>query len=118
MIVLGFCTGVAGPSRDLLVRRAALTRFGQGAFGRVYGLVYSGVDVGFAIAPVAFGRLLDRGLFGYVLGGVAVLQVLAIGTVLNVGRSARLARPPQPAAATTGAEVGAGVGAETGSRAR
>src|SRR6266702_2870559 len=49
MAFIGFCTGGATPSRDLLVRHAALARAGAGAFGRVYGFVYSGLDVGQAL---------------------------------------------------------------------
>jgi MFS family permease len=86
MSFIGFCTGLAGPSRDLLVRKAALSRFGQGSFGRVYGFVYSGSDVGTAIAPLLFGRLMDRGMFGAVLGGVALLQGLAILAALRAGQ--------------------------------
>jgi FSR family fosmidomycin resistance protein-like MFS transporter len=55
MAAIGFLTGLAGPSRDLLVRRAATARFGQAAFGRVYGFVYSGLDTGLALAPLVFG---------------------------------------------------------------
>src|SRR2546427_5906677 len=50
--VIGFCTGSATPSRDLLVRRAAIERFGQRSFGRIYGFVYSGLDAGLSIAPI------------------------------------------------------------------
>jgi FSR family fosmidomycin resistance protein-like MFS transporter len=88
MAVIGFCTGCAGPSRDLLVRRAAVSRFGQRSFGRVYGFVYSGLDVGLATAPLLFGRLLDRGMFRAVLVGVAILQVLAVVAALRVGHEA------------------------------
>jgi MFS family permease len=95
MVVLGCCTGVAGPSRDLLVRRTALERCGEGAFGRIYGFVYSGLDVGGAVAPLVFGRLLDHGLFREVLAGVAILQVLAVATALQVGRSRRVPAPRQ-----------------------
>ena len=45
--MMGFGSGVAGPSRDLLVRAAAP----KNATGRVYGVVYSGLDAGLAIAP-------------------------------------------------------------------
>ena len=41
MAVLGLGVGLAGPSRDLLVRHAATAGFGKAAFGRVYGFVYS-----------------------------------------------------------------------------
>ena len=86
MGVMGFSAGSAGPSRDLLVRRAATARFGQQAFGRVYGFVYSGLDIGLAVAPLAFGPLMDAGRFGTVLVGVALLQGAAILTALGVGR--------------------------------
>lgn len=89
MGVMGFCGGIAGPSRDLLVRRAATARFGQQAFGRVYGFVYSGLDVGLAVSPLLFGPLMDGGRFGAVLVGVALLQGAAILTALGVGRGSR-----------------------------
>ncbi len=86
MGAMGFCSGIAGPSRDLLVRRAATSRFGQQAYGRVYGFVYSGLDIGLALAPIAFGPLMDAGRFGAVLVGVALLQAAAVLTALGVGR--------------------------------
>ncbi len=92
MAVLGFGVGLAGPSRDLLVRHAATAGFGKAAYGRVYGFVYSGLDVGFAIAPLVFGPLMDRGQFTTVLGGVALLQALAIVSALSVGMQSRLGR--------------------------
>lgn len=88
MAGIGFCTGIAGPSRDLLVRRAATARFGQAAYGRVYGFVYSGLDLGLALAPVIFGTLMDGQRFGAVLIGIAILQTLAIFTALRVGKTA------------------------------
>ncbi|UCV17559.1 MFS transporter [Ferribacterium limneticum] len=84
---IGFCTGVAGPSRDLLVRKAATARFGKSAYGRVYGFVYSGLDLGLAMAPVIFGGLMDGRRFGEVLIGIAVLQTLAIFSALRVGKA-------------------------------
>jgi len=87
MGAMGFFSGIAGPSRDLLVRRAATSRFGQQAYGRVYGFVYSGLDLGLAVSPLIFGPLMDAGRFGAVLVGVALLQSAAILTALRVGRS-------------------------------
>lgn len=87
MSAIGFCTGIAGPSRDLLVRRAATSRFGQAAFGRVYGFVYSGLDLGLALAPAGFGLLMDGGRYSDVLLGIAILQTLAIFTALRVGKA-------------------------------
>ncbi len=97
MTLVGFCTGTATPSRDLLVRRAAMERFGQRSFGRIYGFVYSGLDVGLSVAPILFGGLMDRGKFAAVLCGVAVFQGLAVLAALRVGR-ARAAGAVEPAA--------------------
>ncbi|HEY6897030.1 MAG TPA: MFS transporter, partial [Rhodocyclaceae bacterium] len=82
---IGFATGMAGPSRDLLVRRAAASRFAQAAYGRIYGFVYSGLDAGMACAPLLFGPLMDAGHFHWLLSGVALLQVLAVFTALGIG---------------------------------
>ncbi len=90
MVGVGVGVGLAGPSRDLLVRRVATESLAGGnaspAFGRVYGFVYSGLDVGLALGPLAFGMLLDAGGRNGVLPGVALLQILAVLTVLAMGR--------------------------------
>jgi predicted MFS family arabinose efflux permease len=82
--VTGFALGATGPSRDMIVRGATP----PGASGRVYGFVYSGLDLGSTIAPVAVGTLLDHGEPRVVFVAVAVCLFLAIGTVLQVRRSA------------------------------
>lgn len=87
MGAIGFSTGVAGPSRDILVRRAAAARFGAAAYGRVYGLVYSGLDAGLALAPLAFGPLMDASEFAAVLFVVAVLQTAAVAAALSASRA-------------------------------
>lgn len=93
MVGVGIGVGLAGPSRDLLVRRVATESLAGGkespAFGRVYGFVYSGLDVGLALGPLAFGMLLDAGGRDGVLPGVALLQILAVLTVLAMGRRVR-----------------------------
>ncbi|MDZ7651228.1 MAG: MFS transporter [Burkholderiaceae bacterium] len=89
MALMGFGVGAAGPNRDLLVRKAATAQFGKSSYGRVYGFVYSGLDLGLALSPIVFGPLLDRGQFAAAMAGVAVLQVLALLSALRVGRSAR-----------------------------
>jgi MFS transporter, FSR family, fosmidomycin resistance protein len=81
MGVMGFGLGLAGPSRDMLIRSATP----KGATGRVYGVVYSGLDVGLALAPVAFGGMLDRGRFAEVFYGVAACLFLAIVTAWRIG---------------------------------
>ncbi len=91
MAGIGFFTGIAGPSRDLLVRRAATARFGQAAYGRIYGFVYSGLDSGLALSPLVFGHFMDAGHYASVLIGIAIFQGLAVLTALRVGRSAPIA---------------------------
>lgn len=83
----GFALGATGPSRDMIVRAATP----PGASGRVYGFVYSGLDLGATIAPVAVGTLLDHGEPRALFVAVAICLFLAIGTVLQVRRSARAA---------------------------
>lgn len=89
MALMGFAVGIAGPSRDLLVRTATKARLGEGAFGRVYGLVYSGLDVGLALAPIAFGMMLDRQLVTPVFVGIALSFTLAIAAAWTIARIAR-----------------------------
>lgn len=57
------------------------------------GFVYSGIDSGLALAPVAFGVLMDAGRYSGVLRGVAALQRLAIVMALAVGFRARARSP-------------------------
>jgi len=100
MALIGFGVGVAGPSRDLLVRRAATAQFGATAYGRVYGFVYSGLDIGLALSPLIFGPMLDAGRYGAPLIGVAALQVAALLLAVVVGSGTRRLR-----AAGTGARA-------------
>jgi MFS transporter, FSR family, fosmidomycin resistance protein len=83
----GFGTGLAGPSRDMLIKRAAP----PGATGRVYGTVYSGLDVGFALAAPVFGWLLDRGEPAGVFVGAALALGLGVASAGLVGL--RIQRP-------------------------
>ena len=89
MALMGFGVGTSGPNRDLLVRRAATSQFGKTSFGRIYGFVYSGLDVGLAMSPLAFGPLLDAGKFQAALVAVAVLQVAALAMAMRIGFAAR-----------------------------
>lgn len=81
----GIGTGLAGPSRDMLIRRAAP----PDASGRVYGTVYSGLDLGFAIAAPVFGGLLDRGWPAGVLLGSALALLGAVAASQWVARVQR-----------------------------
>jgi len=80
---VGFVVGATGPSRDLIVRNATP----RGAAGRVYGFVYSGLDLGATLGPIWFGVMLDHGLGRQMFFVIAALYVVAIATVINVRRS-------------------------------
>jgi MFS family permease len=77
----GFGTGLAGPSRDMLIRSAAP----PGATGRVYGTVYSGLDLGFALAAPVFGAVLDGGAPQWVLYGAALTLLAGVVSASLVG---------------------------------
>lgn len=85
--LMGTGSGIAGPSRDLLVKQATP----PGATGRVYGVVYSGLDVGMTVAPLVFGAMMDGGRYREVWLGIALMLALLIGTAVNVRRSSRAA---------------------------
>lgn len=87
---MGFSAGIAGPSRDLLVKKSTP----DNATGRVYGVVYSGLDIGQAISPLIFGVLMDHGQFQGVLIGLAVVQAVLIASAFNVRRVRRTVLAP------------------------
>ena len=82
MAITGFAAGVGGPSRDLMIKQATP----KGATGRVYGMVYSGMDVGFAIAPALFGVFMDHGWYAATLVGVSMTLVVSAALAVVVGR--------------------------------
>jgi len=85
LAMTGFALGIGGPSRDMMIKKATP----KGATGRVYGLVYSGLDTGFAISPVVFGAFMDRGWYGATLIGAAVILMLSVVAALGVGQRTR-----------------------------
>jgi MFS family permease len=88
MLTAGAAVGTVAPSRDLLIRRASP----PGARGKVFGLVYSGLDAGSAVAPTLFGLLMDLHQPELMYATVAVLLAASIPTVLAVERSGRAER--------------------------
>ena len=85
--LMGFVSGMAGPSRDLLVKRSAP----DNATGRVYGVVYAGLDIGQAVVPLGIGLLMDHGAFASVWLALALLQGVLIISAFNVGKARRTA---------------------------
>lgn len=74
----GLFVGIASPSRDMLVR--AVTPLG--AYGRVFGFVSSGFNIGSMIAPTIYGMLMDHGEPRAVFLFSAACSIVCIGTVL------------------------------------
>ncbi|NVD74797.1 MFS transporter [Duganella sp. BJB1802] len=93
MGAIGLVTGISGPSRDLLIRGAAPAN----ATGRVFGVVYSGLDSGLALGPLLFGALMDANHPSGVFIGIAVFQALVILTTLGVGSKTRVVAVPKTA---------------------
>jgi MFS family permease len=90
MCVGGFVLGMTNPSRDMLARLAAP----HGATGRVFGIVYSGVDLGAAISPVALGWLLDHGhpQWAFVMLAIALCFNVVLALNARQHSSAALAK--------------------------
>lgn len=86
LAVTGFAVGVGGPSRDMMIKKATP----KGATGRVYGTVYSGLDTGFAISPLLFGALMDRGWYAATLAGAALTLMVSVYAAVGVGRRTAL----------------------------
>ncbi len=84
--VMGFASGTASPSRDMLVKKSTP----ENSTGRVYGVVYSGLDIGQAVAPLFFGALMDRQLFAGVFIGLAAVQLTLIAGALNIRKVRRV----------------------------
>src|SRR5262249_40532434 len=74
--------GVTAPSRDMLVRAATP----RGSSGKVFGFVYSGLDVGSLIAPPVYGWFLDHGAPRGMFLTIAALMLVMIATVVQVRR--------------------------------
>ena len=92
MAITGTGIGITGPSRDILVRAATP----RGATGKVFGFVYSGLDLGSASAPLIFGWLMDGGQYRGIFMIISLMYVLGILSVLQLKRGG------QPEAAAAG----------------
>ncbi|CAN7231986.1 MFS transporter [Pseudoduganella sp. LjRoot289] len=88
MGAIGFASGIAGPSRDLLIRAAAPPN----ATGRVFGVVYSGLDSGLSVGPLIFGAMMDAHHPSWIFVFIGVFQALAIATAVGVGSNTRALR--------------------------
>jgi MFS family permease len=75
--VSGFAVGTTYPSRDMLVR--AVTP--PGAYGRVFGFVSTGFNIGASIAPIVYGMLMDHGQPRGIFLLSAAVSLICVSTV-------------------------------------
>jgi MFS family permease len=87
--LIGFFVGIAGPSRDLMIRKATPKE----ASGRVFGIVYSGLDLGLAIGPIFFGLIMDLNYEPILFFMIAVFLFLAIFTASRVAQNSPTVEP-------------------------
>jgi MFS transporter, FSR family, fosmidomycin resistance protein len=90
MALGGLCSGLIMPSRDMIVRSLAPA----GSFGKVFGFVTTGFNLGGIVSPLLFGWLMDVGHPRAIFLLVASFSLLSIPTVLSFGsgRSAQEGR--------------------------
>ena len=93
MAATGFSMGITAPSRDMIVRAATP----RGSSGKVFGFVYSGLDLGSLIAPPVYGYFLDHGAPRGMFAMIAGVMMVMIFTVMHVRR--RVTEPPARATA-------------------
>jgi len=84
MSAAGLCSGVIMPSRDMIVREVTP----PGSFGKVFGFVTTGFNIGGIISPLIFGAIMDHGSPKLVFLLVAAFSLIAIVTVATLPRRA------------------------------
>jgi len=82
MTVCGLFYGVIMPSRDMIVRDVTP----PGSFGKVFGFVTTGFNIGGIVSPLIFGAIMDHGSPRLVFLGIAAFSLIAIVTVVTLPR--------------------------------
>jgi MFS transporter, FSR family, fosmidomycin resistance protein len=77
MSLNGLFSGLIMPSRDMIVREITP----PGSFGKVFGFVTTGFNIGGIISPLIFGAIMDHGSPRLVFLSVAAFSLIAIVTV-------------------------------------
>ncbi|HEY6383329.1 MAG TPA: MFS transporter [Pseudolabrys sp.] len=77
MSLIGLFSGVIMPSRDMIVREITP----PGSFGKVFGFVTTGFNIGGIVAPLIFGAIMDHGSPRLVFLAVAAFCMIAVSTV-------------------------------------
>jgi FSR family fosmidomycin resistance protein-like MFS transporter len=84
MMAFGFFYGVIMPSRDMIVRDVTP----PGSFGKVFGFITTGFNIGGIASPLIFGAIMDHGSPQMVFVAVAVAALLSVLTVIALPRKA------------------------------
>jgi MFS family permease len=82
LAIAGSLQGTTTPARDMLVRSATP----PGSTGKVFGFVYSGLDLGATVMPLVMGWLLDHGhaqAFFPLVAAVTLLTILTATSIPN-----------------------------------
>lgn len=86
MSAAGLLSGMIAPSRDMLVRSASP----PGAFGRVFGIVTTGFNIGGTIGPLIGGWIMDHDLPRWVFySSVIFMALTSIAALASDWRSRR-----------------------------
>jgi len=80
----GLFTGAIMPARDMIVREMTP----PGSFGKVFGFVTNGFNLGGIVAPMIFGLAMDHGAPQWVFLMTAAFSLLAIFTVTGARKPA------------------------------
>ena len=83
MAIAGFFVGTVNPSRDIVIREVTPAH----ARGKVYGFVYSGIDLGSSVGPPLVGWFIDTGRPQLVFMVSAGALFLCATTMFLLGRA-------------------------------
>jgi FSR family fosmidomycin resistance protein-like MFS transporter len=75
--IIGLLQGITRPSRDIITRQMTPDR----DVGKVFAFVSSGLNVGSAVAPAAFGLLLDYGHPQMIFFAIGLFMLLGVATM-------------------------------------
>ncbi len=84
LALAGAAGGATNPSRDMIVRNATP----PGATGKVFGFVYSGLDIGSFLAPPLFGYLMTMGVPAVIFWIAIALYLANVVIVMSLRQSA------------------------------
>jgi len=93
LFLAGGAGGITGPSRDMIVRQATP----PGASGKVFGFVYSGLDIGSFLAPLIFSQIMSAGV------PAMMFWIATVVYLVNAGLVAMIRQVSAPPAAATAA---------------